>query len=75
MKIITALIVTLGLASTASLAKSKNSLFNEVAIETELTLSQPVYPIDLLPNPGKELMLIGTLDDQQYIDIYSNIKI
>jgi hypothetical protein len=70
MKIITALIVTLGLASTASLAKSKNSLFNEVAIETELTLSQPVYPIDLLPNPGKELMLIGTLDGQQYIDIY-----
>lgn len=70
MKIITALIVTLGFVSTASLANNKNTLFNEVLIDTELTLSQPVYPLDLLPNPGKELMLIGTLNGQQYIDIY-----
>ncbi|MDE3270982.1 hypothetical protein, partial [Pseudoalteromonas sp. G4] len=70
MKIITALIVTLGFVSTASLANNKSTLFNEVLIDTELTLSQPVYPLDLLPNPGKELMLIGTLNGQQYIDIY-----
>ncbi|KPV98354.1 FG-GAP repeat protein [Pseudoalteromonas sp. P1-9] len=71
MKIITALVVTLGFASTSSLANSKKDLFNEVAIETDLTLSHPVYPIDLLPNPGKELMLIGTDSGQQYIDIFA----
>lgn len=71
MRIITALIVILGFTSAASWANSKKEVFTEVVIATELTLSHPVYPLDLLPNPGKELMLIGTQSGQQYIDIFA----
>ena len=51
-------------------AKTKKPLFNAYQLETELTLSHPLYPIDLLPNPGLELLVIGTKESQQYLEVY-----
>ena len=69
MKIITKIVLIFALLNVEAYAKSKPKLFKEVSLQTDLTLSHPVYPLDLLPNAGQELLLIGTNNGQQFIEV------
>jgi hypothetical protein len=68
---ITKVVLIIALLSINVYAKSKPKLFKEMSLQTDLTLSHPVYPLDLLPNAGQEILLIGTYDGQVYIEVFA----
>ena len=50
----------------------KNDIFREVEINTPVTLTHPVMALELLQNPGKELLTFGVDQDaQRWLHMYT----
>ncbi|MFD2179233.1 FG-GAP repeat domain-containing protein [Veronia pacifica] len=73
--ILSACVSALLLSSTASYADSRKLNSDIVALETGMVVTHPIMAVELLPAPGKELMVLGAQNNQRVLQIYTNNSI